>query len=80
MSFVLHLGDNGVYTKHDGAPLIPCQEVLLNDGLFNLPRRFEQTDGEILIVRSWRIPTRGGHYLLREFLPRDKSKGWPWKT
>lgn len=78
MSFVLHLGDNGVYTKHDGDPLIPCQEVLLNDGVFILPKRWEQTEGELLIVREWRIPIARCHYLIREFLPRDHSKRWPW--
>lgn len=77
MSFVLHLNDNGVYTKHDGSPLIPCQEILLADDVYTLPKHWEDEVGDVLIARQWRVPTRGGHYLVIEYLPRDRSR-WPW--
>jgi hypothetical protein len=79
MSFVLELTENGQYMKDRGAPLKPKQVVLLNSGIFKLPRRYEETVGELIVVRTWRIPNDGGgHFLLRELLPKDTSRGWPW--
>jgi hypothetical protein len=53
--------------------------LLLYDGLYNLPKHWEDEIGEVLIARRWRIPAyRSGHFLVVEFLPRDRSKGWPW--
>lgn len=79
MSFVLELTPEGQYMKDRGAPLKPRQEVLLNSGIFKLPRYYEETVGEILIVRTWRIANDGpGHFLLREFLPKNPKSGWPW--
>ncbi|WP_207000697.1 hypothetical protein [Trinickia mobilis] len=77
MSFTIHLGENVIYTKDGGAPLHPKQTVLLYEGLFTLPDHCEETVGSERLLRSWRIPTHGGHYLLREFLP-SSAKGWPW--
>jgi transcriptional regulator with XRE-family HTH domain len=40
---------------------------------------FADLVGEVLRVRTWRIPNEGGgHFLLREFLPKDSRSTWPW--
>jgi hypothetical protein len=79
MSLILELTESGQYMKDRGAPLKPRQEVMLNTGIFKLPRHYEETIGEILIVRTWRIPNDDhSHYLLREFLPKNPKSGWPW--
>jgi hypothetical protein len=77
LSFTLHLNDSGVYTKHDGAPLMPGQEILLANGVFELPQHFEEERGAVLVARQWRIPAQYGHYLVVEYLPVE-ARTWPW--
>ncbi|HHT8992785.1 TPA: hypothetical protein ACT5B2_003830 [Burkholderia cenocepacia] len=78
--FVIELGTDGVYTKQGGPALLPLQHVLLAEGLFALPQYYEESRGEVLVAREWRIPFGFGHFLVREFLPvADAPKeGWPW--
>jgi hypothetical protein len=77
VSFTISLAHNGVYSKDGGAPLKPGQCVLLDDGLFDLPQHFEEIASEDTVMREWHIPVARGHYLLREFLPRER-RSWPW--
>ncbi|PFH29119.1 hypothetical protein [Burkholderia sp. JKS000303] len=78
--FVIQLGVDGVYTKQGGPALQPRQPVLLNQGVFELPQYCEESRGEVLVAREWRIPFGFGHFLVREFLPVAEAPkaGWPW--
>ncbi|RQZ08921.1 hypothetical protein DF105_01055 [Burkholderia stagnalis] len=77
---LIELSIDGIYTKKDGPALLPQQHVLLADGLHQLPQHCEESRGDVLVAREWRIPCQWGHFLIREFLPVDQAPkdGWPW--
>jgi len=76
---LLELRRDGIYYKASGAALIGGMAVMLNHGVFQLPKHCEESEAGGMVIRTWRIPSKSGHYRLAEIVA-ERIRPASWST